>query len=72
MHDYNHRVSTLYLVSNATRQGHLYVNGHNIHGAIRFSLPWMLLEVSHLDLKQQQVQKFLTRLKSFDTNKRSH
>ena len=46
VHDYSHYVSTLYLVSYATRQGPLYANGRDIHGAIRFSLPWMRLQVS--------------------------
>lgn len=41
MHDYSHRDSTLYLFSYATWQVHLYLNERNIHGAIRFTLPWM-------------------------------
>lgn len=53
MHDYINRVSNLYLVSYATLQRHLYVNARNNHGAIRFLLLWIYLEVIHLDLRQQ-------------------
>lgn len=71
MHDYIHRLSTLSLLSYARWQRHLNMNGRNIHGAIRFSLPWMPLEVSHLDRYKAAISPTISNsieTLSFDTN----